>query len=71
MDDLKIKEMFWECYNGFWGKYKEPAIPKDSPLWDQITAEAGAIMEKYNCKTCNSIMMFFMGELEERSKHGE
>ncbi len=67
MENEKVKEIFWQCYNVFWNKWKGETLARESPKWDEVVQEVKAITAKYNCRICNQIILALMTELEERS----
>ena len=69
MTNKDIAEMFDCIYNGFWLRYRDhaPADPQ-SPLWDQIVAEASRLMRLYNCEMGRQLILGFLSELEDRSR---
>ncbi|MGN0423086.1 MAG: hypothetical protein ACI4EY_10180 [Lachnospiraceae bacterium] len=67
MENEKVKEIFWQCYNGFWNKWKDETLARESPKWDEVVQEVKAITAEYNCRICNQIILALMTELEERS----
>lgn len=67
----KVKEIFWQCYNVFWNKWKPVELTRQSPEWEDVIKESGDLMKKYNCDLCNHIICDLITELEERYKEKE
>ncbi len=67
MDNNKVKGIFWESYNCFWNKWKDEALPRESPKWDEVVQDVKAIMAKYDCRMCRQVLLPLLTELEERS----
>lgn len=44
----EIKNIFWECYNVFWKKWRLSEFVRQAPEWDEIVEDAKSIMRKYN-----------------------
>ena len=64
----KVKEIFWQCYNVFWNRWKSMELTRQSPEWEDIIKESGDLMKKYNCDLCNHIICDLITELESRYK---
>ena len=67
----KVKEIFWQCYNVFWNKWKSMELTRQSPEWEDVIKESGDLMKKYNCDLCNHIICDLITELEDRYKEKE
>lgn len=67
----KVKEIFWQCYNVFWNKWKSMEFTRQSPEWEDVIKESRDLMKKYNCDLCNHIICDLITELEDRYKEKE
>lgn len=67
MDNDKVKRIFWKSYNCFWNKWKDEALPRESPKWDEVVQDVKDIMAEYDCRMCRQVILPLLTELEERS----
>lgn len=71
MDNDRVKEIFLQCYNGFWNKWKAVPLERQSPEWEEIAAESRVLAEKYQCDLCSHMIRDFLDILENRCRKRE
>ena len=72
MDNQMISKVLDRVYNGWWLRWRRKVIPKDSPVWEDVTREAGAILNEFNHHPfVVHLIQDLLDELERRSRDGE
>lgn len=65
-----IRNMLSDIHNGFFSKWRDCVPESDSPVWDQIYAEAMQLYIKYNNPQGRFLVMWLFNELMDRRKIG-
>lgn len=69
MTNDTIKMLLNDTHNDFFRKWRDRVPAPDSDDWDEIVQETSRLMEKYgNNQRANQIILWFLDELDERSK---
>lgn len=57
-----------EIYNQFWKTYRDMALKRDSPEWNDINAMAKELLKRYPFPLGQHMILDFLDELEQRCR---
>lgn len=69
MTNKEVSEVFTDTYNGFWMRHRDN-LPDlhDEIGWDAIYAEAGELLQKYDCLLARNMMADLMVIMDQRAR---
>lgn len=71
MDNKTITAALNQIHNVWWKKWRDKDLDKDSPAWEDVTKEAGAILDEFDHHPfVVHLIQDLLDELERRSHDG-